>query len=118
MLAARGQSLPSPKRAEPAPILARSDIIHGLLDRRRFVVRSQVNHRLRCWGRNAGRRHLTAGIADIGLYAYVHVAADGGFRLADYPALRGLIERVSRERGVLPIGTNPEASVRSERDAE
>ena len=60
--------------------------------------------------------HFT--IADIGLYAYVHVAADGGFRLADYPALRGLIERVSRERGVLPIGTNPEASVRSERDAE
>jgi glutathione S-transferase len=48
-------------------------------------------------------------IADIGLYAYVHVAEDAGFRLADYPALSEWIERVAREPGVLPIGTNPEA---------
>lgn len=48
-------------------------------------------------------------IADIGLYAYVHLAEEAGFRLVDYPAVNGWIERVADERGVLPIGTNPEA---------
>jgi glutathione S-transferase len=53
--------------------------------------------------------HFT--IADIGLYAYAHLAEEADYRLADYPALSEWIERVTRERGVLPIGTNPEASV-------
>lgn len=52
--------------------------------------------------------HFT--IADIGLYAYVHVAEDGGFCLNDYPAVSRWLERVACQRGVLPIGTNPEAA--------
>ena len=33
-------------------------------------------------------------VADISLYAYTHVADQGGFDLAPYPALRAWIERV------------------------
>ena len=49
-------------------------------------------------------------IADIGLYAYVHVAHEGGFHLADYPAVATWLARVAKHEGVLPIGTNPEAA--------
>ncbi len=49
-------------------------------------------------------------VADIGLYAYVHVAQEGGFSLADYPAVGAWLERVAEEPGVLPIGNNPEAA--------
>lgn len=34
-------------------------------------------------------------IADIALYAYTHVADEGGFDLAPYPALRAWLERVA-----------------------
>ena len=33
-------------------------------------------------------------IADIALYAYTHVAHEGGFDLAKYPAIRGWLDRV------------------------
>lgn len=51
--------------------------------------------------------HFT--VADIGLYAYVHVAGEGGFALDDYPAVTRWLQLVASERGVLPMGTNPEA---------
>jgi glutathione S-transferase len=38
-------------------------------------------------------------IADIALYAYTHVADEGGFDLARYPAIRGWLERVARQPG-------------------
>jgi glutathione S-transferase len=47
-------------------------------------------------------------VADIGLYAYVHVAQDGGFRLDDYPSVTRWLQRVAGERGILPMGMNPE----------
>ena len=34
-------------------------------------------------------------IADIALYAYTHVAGEGGFDLTPYPAVRGWLERVA-----------------------
>ena len=34
-------------------------------------------------------------IADIALYAYTHVAAEGGFDLTPYPAVRGWLQRVA-----------------------
>ncbi|MFZ5890571.1 MAG: glutathione S-transferase family protein [Myxococcota bacterium] len=49
-------------------------------------------------------------VADIGLYAYIHVAEEGGFQLAEYPAVVAWLERVAAAPGVLPIGTNPEES--------
>jgi glutathione S-transferase len=42
-------------------------------------------------------------IADIALYAYTHVAAEGGFDLAGYPAVRAWLERVRAEPGHIPI---------------
>lgn len=36
-------------------------------------------------------------IADIALYAYTHVADEGGFDLTPYPAVRGWLERVARQ---------------------
>lgn len=36
-------------------------------------------------------------IADIALYAYTHCAAEGGFELSPYPALRGWLARVEQQ---------------------
>jgi glutathione S-transferase len=36
-------------------------------------------------------------IADIALYAYTHVAHEGGFDLARYPAVRGWLKRVESQ---------------------
>jgi glutathione S-transferase len=42
-------------------------------------------------------------IADIGLYAYTHVAPEGGFELAPYPAIRAWLDRVAAQPGYVPI---------------
>ena len=42
-------------------------------------------------------------IADIALYAYTHVADEGGFDLAPYPAIRGWIARIASAPGYCPI---------------
>ena len=42
-------------------------------------------------------------IADIALYAYTHVAGEGGFDLAGYPAIRAWLERVKSQPRHIPI---------------
>jgi glutathione S-transferase len=42
-------------------------------------------------------------IADISLYAYTHVAAEGGFDLAGYPGIRAWLDRVAGQPGHKPI---------------
>lgn len=42
-------------------------------------------------------------IADIALYAYTHVAEEGGFPLADYPAIRNWLARVAQQPRHIPI---------------
>lgn len=42
-------------------------------------------------------------IADISLYAYTHVAGEGGFDLGRYPAIRAWLERVAAQPGHIPI---------------
>jgi glutathione S-transferase len=42
-------------------------------------------------------------IADIVLYAYTHVADEGGFDLAGYPAIRTWLERVKSQPRHIPI---------------
>ncbi len=57
-------------------------------------------------GHLADRQFLVAGrytIADIALYAYTHVAPEGGFELEPYPAVRTWLERVSQQPGHVPI---------------
>jgi glutathione S-transferase len=42
-------------------------------------------------------------LADIVLYAYTHVADEGGFDLEPYPAVRRWLERVAAVPGHVPI---------------
>jgi len=42
-------------------------------------------------------------IADIALYAYTHVAPEGGFDLGPYPAVRAWLGRVAAQPGIVPI---------------
>jgi glutathione S-transferase len=62
----------------------------------------------------AMERHLATGegpfivngaptLADIALYAYTHVAHEGGFDLAPYPAIGAWLDRVASEPGHVPI---------------
>ncbi len=54
----------------------------------------------------AGRSYLVGErftIADISLYAYTHVAHEGGFDLAPYPAIRAWLGRVAARPGHITI---------------
>jgi glutathione S-transferase len=54
----------------------------------------------------ASREFLVADrytIADISLYAYTHVAPEGGFDLDAYPAVRAWLDRVASQPGYVPI---------------
>jgi glutathione S-transferase len=42
-------------------------------------------------------------IADIALYAYTHVAGEGGFDLQPYPHVRAWLDRVAAQPGYIPI---------------
>jgi glutathione S-transferase len=57
--------------------------------------------------RHLGGRTFLVGerytLADISLYAYTHVAQEGGFALEPYPATRDWIERVASQPGHVPI---------------
>ncbi|MBK1698794.1 glutathione S-transferase family protein [Rhodovibrio salinarum] len=46
-------------------------------------------------------QHFT--VADIALYAYAHLAGEGGFDLNDYPAVRAWLARVSDQPGFLDM---------------
>jgi glutathione S-transferase len=52
------------------------------------------------------RRYFVAerySIADIALYAYTHVAEEGGFSLSGYPSVRRWLDRVQSAPGHIPI---------------
>lgn len=54
----------------------------------------------------AGREFLVGdrySLADIALYAYTHVAPEGGFALDAYPAIRGWCARIAAQPGHVPI---------------
>ncbi len=57
-------------------------------------------------GHLAGREFLVGdrySIADISLYAYTHVAPEGGFTLEPYPAVREWLARVATQPGHIAI---------------
>ena len=57
-------------------------------------------------GHLSGHDYLVAGrysIADIALYAYTHVAHEGGFDMSGYPAINAWLGRVAAEPGHVPI---------------
>ena len=54
----------------------------------------------------AGRQFLVGdrySLADVALYAYTHVAPEGGFSLEPYPAIRAWCARVAAQPGHIPI---------------
>jgi glutathione S-transferase len=57
--------------------------------------------------RHLGERTFLVGerysLADIALYAYTHVADEGGFDLEPYPAIRGWLDRVAAQPGHVAI---------------
>jgi glutathione S-transferase len=69
----------------------------------RLPERSAAGHRaLAAMERHLDGRHYLVdrlSLADIALYAYTHVAHEGGFDLEPYPALRAWIDRVASEPG-------------------
>lgn len=67
--------------ANEGPGYAALDVMEGVLEKSPFVATSAYT------------------IADIALYAYTHVAAEGGFDLAAYPAIRGWLARVAEQPG-------------------
>ncbi|MEE4300528.1 MAG: glutathione S-transferase family protein [Pseudomonadales bacterium] len=61
---------------------------------------------LRVMEQHLQRRDFFVGdysIADIALFAYTHVADEGGYDLAPYPAVRAWIERVRGTEGFVPM---------------
>jgi glutathione S-transferase len=74
----------------------------------RVEERQAAGHRaLGAMARHLEGRELLVGgsltIADIALYAYTHVAHEGGFDLGAYPAVLAWLERVAAEPGHVPM---------------
>ena len=74
----------------------------------RIPGRIAAGHRaLRAMEQHLDGRQFLVGdgltIADIALYAYTHVAHEGGFDLAPYPAVLAWLDRVAAEPGHVPI---------------
>ena len=76
-------------------------------DRRDELVKSG-NRALAALERHLDGREWVVGdgmtIADISLYAYTHVAREGGFDLEPYPNARAWQQRLAAEPGHVPIG--------------
>ena len=86
----RYQPPDSPRRAE----------LPRLQERGRKALAVMESHLARAPFFAAGRYT----IADIALYAYTHCAADGGFDLGAYPAVRAWLERVRAQPRHVPLG--------------
>jgi glutathione S-transferase len=79
----------------------------GLPEERRAELTRAGNRVLATMDKHLGRRAYLVGdgltLADLSLYAYTHVAHEGGFELEPYPAVRGWLDRVAGEPGHVPI---------------
>ena len=42
-------------------------------------------------------------VADVAVFGYTHLANEGGFDLSEYPSVSNWIERVSNQKGFLPV---------------
>jgi glutathione S-transferase len=101
---------------EPAIAVRRSLIIHperaGEADAARLARLLEAGEwALSVMERRLGEAEWLAGsaysVADIALYAYTHVAGEGGFDLAGYPAVEAWLARVAAQPSHLPITWRP-----------
>lgn len=95
---------------EPAIAVVRFWVMHGHADAfaDRLPERMEAgNKALRAMESHLEGREWLVGsgmsLADIALYAYTHVAEEGGFDLEPYPHVRAWLDRVAAEPGHVPI---------------
>ncbi|NIS07116.1 MAG: glutathione S-transferase family protein [Gammaproteobacteria bacterium] len=96
---------------EPYIAVSRHVLKHlELTDERRALVASKREPGYRALGvmeaHLTGRSFFVAeqfSIADVALYAYTHVAEEGGFELTDFSAVRSWLGCVSAQPGHVPI---------------
>jgi glutathione S-transferase len=97
---------------EPAIAVARFLIAYSELPREQYAERLPGLMKTGYVALDAMERHLDGksflvgerySLADISLYAYTHVADEGGFDLDPYPAIRAWLERVAAQPGHVPI---------------
>jgi glutathione S-transferase len=74
----------------------------------RLEERTKAGHRaLAALDRHLEERQYVVGdfysLADLALYAYTHVAPEGGFDLEPHPAVRAWLDRVAAEPGHIPL---------------
>jgi glutathione S-transferase len=97
---------------EPAIAVVRFLVAYsGEADRYASVIERKTADGYRALG--ALERHLAGAdgyvvgdatsLADIALYAYTHVAHEGGFDLSGYPATQSWLDRVAAEPGHVSI---------------
>lgn len=79
-------------RQKMAPGYAALDVMESHLRTREFFVGGQYS------------------IADIALYAYTHVAGEGGFDLSKYPAIREWLARVAAQPGYIGMDASTNAA--------
>ena len=84
--------------------------IAGLVEKNREALPEKVDrgyHALGVMEKHLASRDFFVGerytIADIALYAYTHVAEEGGFKLAGFPRVSAWLERVRSRRGHVRI---------------
>ena len=95
---------------EPAIAVVRFWVTHGRADEfaDRLPERMEAGYKaLQAMERHLERRLYLVGdrlsLADIALYAYTHVAEEGGFDLEPYAAIRSWLGRVAAEPAHVPI---------------
>ena len=94
---------------EPYVAVARFWLTHGIdVDPETLAERQRVGYLAfdAMESHLAGHEYLAGdgySIADIALYAYTHVAHEGGFDLGAYPAIRAWLARVAAQPGHVPI---------------
>jgi glutathione S-transferase len=97
---------------EPAIALVRFLVAYsGQAERHAAAIESKTDAGYRAL--DAMEQHLagagpyivngTLTLADVALYAYTHVAHEGGFDLEPYPAIGAWLDRVASEPGHVPI---------------
>ena len=88
---------------------ARAGELPGLLERGRAALAVMEWH--------LSRREWMVGercsLADVALYAYTHVAEEGGFALGDYPAVGAWLERFASQDGHVGMDHIPDTSSRA-----
>jgi len=96
---------------EPNIAVARNLVtLSGNPERYRHIVEYMLERgtrALQVMDKHLGDHHFFVGesysIADIALYAYTHVAPEGGFDLAPFPAVCRWLERVRRQPDHVPL---------------